>query len=295
MARIAARRLGQSAAGHCWLYLALIAGAELLLASGHPIFALIVESVILAALAVYAAIAVDEAARRLALALTLAPAIRLLTLALPLAGFPPAVSYAAIAAPLLVAAAAIIRQLGLGPAELGLSARKPGLQLRIAGIGFGLGLIEYALLKPAALVTPLTWGVAAAPALALLVTAGFTEELIFRGLLQASAWPVFGRWTLVYVSLLAVVPRLSSGAPEETLYTTSLLFFAASLLFAHVVRWSGSILGVSLAHGLANVMLWLVLPNLTAAPADTRLAINAAAAVGCVMAAAALMPLARRA
>jgi hypothetical protein len=38
--------------------------------------------------------------------------------------------------------------------------------------------------------------------------------------------------------------------------------FGVGLLFARLVRWSGSILGVALAHGMTNVTMFLIMPYL---------------------------------
>ena len=61
------------------------------------------------------------------------------------------------------------------------------LELLFGLSGSALGHIEYQILRPQPLARALTWGEAAIPALILLVSTGFVEELIFRGIMQRVA------------------------------------------------------------------------------------------------------------
>ena len=60
----------------------------------------------------------------------------------------------------------------------------------------------------------------------------FVEEFIFRGVLQHAAVEAFRWWVIVYVALF----------------------------FGGVVKQTGSLFGVTLPHGITNIMLFLVLP-----------------------------------
>jgi membrane protease YdiL (CAAX protease family) len=87
----------------------------------------------------------------------------------------------------------------------------------------------------------------------LLVTTGFVEEVIFRGVLQRSAVQVFGGWGLVDVSLLFAVAHWIHNSLIDIVYV-----FVIALFFAWVVKKTGSLFGVTLAHGIANIVLFLV-------------------------------------
>ncbi|MCG8349677.1 MAG: CPBP family intramembrane metalloprotease, partial [Chloroflexales bacterium] len=93
------------------------------------------------------------------------------------------------------------------------------------------------------------------PALTLMIFTGFTEELIFRGLLQTLARQLLGVKGLVFVALLFAVLYIG--------YRSIPIFFAVlsfGLLAGCAVLYTQSILGVTIAHSLANIMLFLVMP-----------------------------------
>jgi len=240
-----------------WIYLLLLTAAELLSASSVPRSGLVLHATILVTLLIHAGLTSSVEERRLALGLILAPMIRLLSLSLPLPSLPQSLWYPTVAVPLLITTALIIRQVHVSPREIGLSGRGFLLQLPLAGIGIALGVVEYAILKPAPLIDARGWESILLPALSLLIFTGLTEELIFRGLLQSVSPPVVGRLALVYVSLLFAVLHIGYRSVADFVFV-----FTVGLGFAFVVHWSGSILGVTLAHGVTNTTLFLVMPNL---------------------------------
>ena len=94
------------------------------------------------------------------------------------------------------------------------------------------------------------------PALILLVGTGVVEELIFRGILQYTADEVYGSWRgIVFVSVLFAVLHIGHLSVLDVVF----VFFVA-LYFGAAVRWTRSLIGVSIAHGLTNIMLFIVLP-----------------------------------
>lgn len=244
-----------------WAVLLLITLAELVTALVQPYAGLALHALTLLTLLIEAVCAPTDAARKLALALVLAPLIRLLSLSLPLLNFPRPLWYPLIALPLLLTIWLIARQERISRTQLGLRSGGWLVQLGVAGLGLGLGALQFAILRPSALIGELTWPMLWLPALSLLIATGLTEELIFRGLLQPLAQQVLGRAGLLFVALLAAVLHIG----HLSLLNVAVVG-AVGLLFAAIVRASGSILGVSLAHGLANIVLLLVLPNLAQQP-----------------------------
>ena len=251
-----------------WGYLLLVAAAELATSVVQPQLGVALHALLLVVLLIHAAVDQPSPASKLALALTVAPLIRLLSLALPLTRFPQAAWYPIVAIPLLAATAIIIRMLGVPRQALGLRRGVPWHQLMLAGGGLGLGLIEHAILRPAPLVATYTWSALLPPLLSLIIFTGFTEELIFRGLLQSVALPVLGRWALVYVSLLFGVLHIGYLSVADVVFVS-----VTGLAFAHIVRKGGSILGVTLAHGVTNVTLFMIMPYLAAHPAGSAAAL----------------------
>ncbi|HNP73917.1 MAG TPA: CPBP family glutamic-type intramembrane protease [Kouleothrix sp.] len=262
-----------------WGYLLLITIAELCTSLVNPQLGLLLHALLLVGLTFYGATGQLDENRKLALALTLAPLIRLLSLSLPLTRFPQIAWYPIVALPLFLAAWIVIRLLGISRQTLGLRAGNLPLQLMIIGGGLGLGAIEFAILRPAPLVASLAPGALWLPALSLIVCTGFSEELIFRGLLQPVATPALGRWALMYVALLFAVLHIGYLSLSDVLFV-----FVVGLLFGYIVRWGGSILGVSLAHGLTNITLFLILPYLSRNPGLLSSAMPWAIAAGSAMA-----------
>lgn len=246
-----------------WIFLALITFAELVTSAYNLALGLASHTVLIFLLVVYSALGRQSAERRLALALTLAPLIRLLSLALPLINLPRLSWYPVVAVPLMSAAWLIVRQLRLPAAELGLRRGRVWLQLMLMGGGLGLGWLEYSILRPEPLLATFTWSAFTIAALTLIIATGLVEEIIFRGVLQAVALPALGRHALLYVSLLFAALHIGYLSAVDVLFV-----FAVGLLFAYIVKWSGSILGVSLAHGLTNVTLFLIMPTLAQQPAE---------------------------
>ena len=258
---LALKRFSDRSSWLLWSYLAFITLAELVTSIVSPQGGLILHVLILVALTLHGAFAPEHHAGRLALALTLAPLIRLLSLSMPLLSFPQMAWYPVVSIPLLIAMWIVVRQLGVKRHELGLQPGTLPIQLMLIGSGIGLGVTEYVILQPKVLLVELTWQSLWLPALSLIIFTGFTEEVIFRGLLQTLALPALGRWSLLYVSLLFGVLHVGYLSTFDVIFVS-----AVGLLFAYLVHWGRSILGVTLAHGLTNIMLFLIMPYVTQHP-----------------------------
>lgn len=244
-----------------WVYLALIAAAELITALvslqlGHSVHILL-----LSALAIHAALGRVSSQRRFILALMLAPLIRVLSLALPLARFPQLSWYPFVAVPLLLATWFTIRQLRLSRHELGLRVGHLPLQLCIGCLGLVLGVTEYYILAPRPQFEQPTMAALSLAGLNLLISTGFTEELIFRGVLQVEGRRTLGRWALVYISALFGILHIGYLSVLDVIFVT-----AVGVVFAYLAQWTGSIFGVVIAHGITNIMLFLVMPTIAHDP-----------------------------
>lgn len=238
-----------------WGYLLLVTIAELVTAAVNPQAGQLMHMALLSGLVFHTALAPDSEVRRFLLALMLAPLIRVLSLALPLTRFPQLAWYPMVAVPLLLAAWVIIRQLKLSRRDLGLRVGNLPLQLGIASIGIVLGIAEYYILAPRPQFAEPSLIAIGIASLNLLLATGFSEELIFRGILQVEGRRALGRWALLYVSILFGVLHIGYLSLLDVVFVT-----AVGLLFAYLVLWTGSLLGVTLAHGITNSMLFLVMP-----------------------------------
>ncbi|MGH2352075.1 MAG: lysostaphin resistance A-like protein, partial [Chloroflexota bacterium] len=137
------------------------------------------------------------------------------------------------------------------------------LHLAVGLLGVPLGLLEYRILLPTPLAPGLAWPAVLLPALILLLSTGFAEELIFRGLMQRAAGAALGAWAgpLLITALFAV---LHTGYRS---WLDLAFVFLAGGLFAFLANRQGAIWGVSLAHGLTNIVLLLVGPLWIGRPA----------------------------
>jgi membrane protease YdiL (CAAX protease family) len=84
---------------------------------------------------------------------------------------------------------------------------------------------------------------------------GFVEELIFRGVMQRASVRAVGRFGWLYVALLFAVLHVGYRSVADVIFV-----FGVALMFGWVVESTRSLLGVTLAHGLTNVVLFLIMP-----------------------------------
>ncbi len=190
-------------------------------------------------------------------ALALVPLIRIVSLTMPLGRFDETYWFLAAGLPVFGAALVVITGLGLSPRDVGLRIGRPSLYLHPLVILFGLflGLTEYHILHPEPLIDGLTLRQFVVPALVLLFATGFLEEFIFRGILQRTASAALGPLAILYVSLIFAILHIGYRSGTDLLFV-----FLIALLYGWVVRRTGSIIGVSVSHGVTNITLFLLVP-----------------------------------
>jgi membrane protease YdiL (CAAX protease family) len=90
------------------------------------------------------------------------------------------------------------------------------------------------------------------------VFTGFIEEVIFRGIMLKAADDYLGKThSLLYGCFIFAVLHIIHYSPLDVVFV-----FGVALMFIFLVRRTGSLLGVVVAHGITNIMLYLVLPLL---------------------------------
>jgi membrane protease YdiL (CAAX protease family) len=260
-------------------YLSALAVAEVLTAQ-HQLAGVAAHLTLLFVLVLHSSLA-PVRDRPLLLALTLAPLLPVVALALPLAGRPALAGLLFPALPVLVGAVAVARRLGLSRSDLGLRPGALPQQVAVGLTGIPLAAAVYAVFRPPALATASAAGGVWLPLVGVLLVTGFLEELVFRGVMQAPARRRLGAAGLVLVSAVcavltssavpAVAARFAAGGAGAggvsweawaVLLAPLALSFAVSLLFAAVVARTGSLLGAAVAHGLANAGAFLLIPLL---------------------------------
>jgi membrane protease YdiL (CAAX protease family) len=236
-------------------YVAAIVAAEMVTASVDARWGVGLHAVILWVLLLHFSWAREGSEANLLLALCLAPLIRILSLGMPLGNVDLVYWFLIIGAPMIVAALLVARTLGLTRYDLGLTVRAIPLQLLVGATGVGLGIAEYLILKPDALVDELTWQQAWWPAMILLVATGFGEELVFRGVMQSASTDILGKAAILYVAIVFAALHVGYESAPDVAFV-----FLVALFFGWVVARTGSLLGVTLSHGIANVVLYVIAP-----------------------------------
>lgn len=236
-------------------FLAGIALAELLVTFADLRLGLALHCLLLGSLLFGSARAGQKGERALLVSLAFAPLIRILSLSLPLTTFPLLYWYLLTSVPLFAALFVAAPTLGYSWRGLGLHLDGLPLQLAIGASGLLFGAVEYYILRPEPLAPALSWRQIWWPALVLVVSTGLLEEMIFRGLLQRAAGEALGRWGLAYVALLFAVLHTGYRSVVDVVFV-----LGVGLFLGWVVQRTRSLVGVTLAHGLTNVVLFLVMP-----------------------------------
>lgn len=246
-------------------YLLALVLAEYVTAALDARMGLALHGALLGALLLHGALVRDERCRALLWSLALAPLIRLLSLSLPLGGLPVVYWYAAVSVPVLAAAGATARALGYAPRDVGLACTctPPVVALVCVAAGVGLGLAEFRILAPSPLVRSLTLVDAWLPAAILIVSTGFEEELVFRGVMQRAATEALGPVRGVLYTT-AVFASLHIGYLS---YADLAFVFVVGLALAALAWRTRSLLAPTLVHACINVSLFLVAPFLLTAGA----------------------------
>lgn len=190
--------------------------------------------------------------------LTLAPLIRMLSMSMPVYSLEQVHWYVIINTPLLVVAFLLVKSQNLGWGHVGLRLRYPGLQLLVAFSGIFLGLMDYVLLRPSPLVESLSLSSILVPSLVLLVFTGFSEELVFRGIIQGNAGKVVGdSYGLVLTSALFAAMHIGWQSLPSLVFV-----FGVGLFYGFIFQRTGSLWGITLSHGVTNIMMFLIAPFL---------------------------------
>lgn len=238
-------------------YLLMLTLAEIITTLFDPRIGLWLHALIMLTLLFHGSIAKRVQSRRFLYVLALTPLLRLLSLSLPLGEYALTDLYLLVGVLLSMAAFITSRVTGLRGSRIGMTLKMWPFQFLIGITGFGLGLVEYYIIRPDPLVNELNLKAAWLPALILLVFTGFVEEVVYRGLIQQASIELLGRFGFVFVALLSAIMHLGYQSVLDMVFV-----FIIGLAFGLVVHRTGSLFGVSLAHGLTNICLYLVFPFL---------------------------------
>ena len=244
------------------LYMLGIILAEVTTTFVSAYLGLVIHGVLLVLILLHTSLGNNTGEKKFLMTMALAPLIRLMSLSMPLLQFEFKYWYMLIGIPLLVSAMVVYRLNKYQPNQIGLAlGKKLPLQFAVAVAGIGLGFLEYLILRPEPLAESFTLQDIWLPALILLVFTGFLEEFIFRGLMQHASMRTLKRWGLWYISLLFAVLHIGYQSLTDLAFV-----FLVGFLFSLIVARTQSLLGVTLAHGLTNISLFLIFPFMLLSP-----------------------------
>ena len=135
------------------IYLLIFVYIEYITYYISPSIGLIFNFIILFVLIVNISVVPVESSQKFLVALGLIPLIRIVSLVVPVAEIPQVYWYFIIIIPISVGIIGITRYLNYSFYDIGLNLRKLFIQLFIALVGIGLGIVDYIILKPESLVT----------------------------------------------------------------------------------------------------------------------------------------------
>lgn len=224
-----------------------------------PVQGLFLHAGILVVFILYVSARWDQSQYRYLLSLSIVPMMRIISLALPLQHFPLAFWYILVNLVLFVAILIFAQRLEFTRLDLGINLNVFPVQLLVGLSGILIGVGYYLILRPSLLTSGMTLIQRIVLGLVFLVCNGLLEELIFRGMLQHIAEKILDhRLAWVYVAAMYSLLTLGSYSLGSVAFT-----FVVSLFFSWIVSRTGSIAGVSLAHGLASITLFLIMPGLS--------------------------------
>ena len=242
-------------------YLVAIGLAEVITALVNPMLGVICHIAIFGNLLIQAGLNRNPWERGFFLSLSIAPLIRIVSLGMPLAYFREEWWYLLTSIPLFATSFVVIRNIPLNRHEIGFqlpSLKHWPLTILVALSGIPLGAIEFTILHPAPIVPSMSFDGVAIASMILLVGTGLIEELIFRGILQTTTSEIFGSWwAILFVSVLFGELHTGHMSGLDVAFV-----IGVALYFGAVVRWTRTLLGVSFAHGLTNIFLFIVFPLL---------------------------------
>jgi membrane protease YdiL (CAAX protease family) len=130
------------------------------------------------------------------------------------------------------------------------------IQLLIGVTGLFTGILEYFILKPNPVIVQFTPILVISAGIILLISTGLAEELLFRGIIQNNASRVIGPgFALLYTSLVFTAMHIGWLSPVDWVFV-----FSVGMFYGYSFMKTKSIFGVSVAHGVNNIMLFLVMP-----------------------------------
>ena len=238
------------------IYLIFISAAEIVIAYNSMQLGLDLEFIILFALLVTSSISESYNFSNLLRAMMILPLIRVIRLTLPVTQVNLLYVFLIIAFLLFATSFTIIRTQKLNRKKFGLILGNIPVQLIIALSGFILGFIEYMILRPQPLISSFTLETVLFAGIILVISTGFAEELLFRGIIQKNAENLLGNiYGVIFTSILFTVFHIGWYSNLDILFV-----FGGSMIYGYIFQKTRSLFGITLSHGICNSVLYLIMP-----------------------------------
>lgn len=240
------------------LYLAYVGLAEVVTGYVSATWGVGLHASLLFALVVGAARSDPLASgRELYTAMALLPIARVLSLTIPLGLADVPIRLALINAPLIVATVVAAVVLGYSRKAIGLRIGFLPFQLLIATSAIPIAFVGWELSQPAPIETHAELGGLLWPVTSLALFTGFSEELLFRGVIQQAAVRSLGAgFGIGYGALLYGIMHAGLHSGQQVVYAVLVGAF-----FGFAAYRTRSLLGVVLAHTVTAVFLRMILPS----------------------------------
>jgi len=241
----------------CGIYLLLVTSAEVSTIY-TPTFGIAFHVAVLFSLLVFSVLTKNSTFADFLLAFAIVPLIRILSLSMPLTHLAYIMWFLLISIPIFIAIFVCMMIQRLSLKDVGMTfpkAKDLPIEVGVVLLALPIGVLEYHLLKPEPLLYELELTLLIVSVLIIIICTGFVEELAFRGLLQYHAVKMMGWWGIPFTTVTFTIMHLGNLS-----YWDVLLAFALGGIYALAVRKTGSIYGVTLSHGLVNVILFLIGP-----------------------------------
>jgi membrane protease YdiL (CAAX protease family) len=238
-------------------YLLALAAAEGITSLVDPLAGLVIYAGLLIALFFYLAVQWERPQQRYLLGLAMVPLVRLVSLTLPLHRTPEIYWYAIIGIPLAASAVLIARNLDMSRRDVGLALSGIALQFPVALSGLVTGYLYFQWFRPTPLVESLVPRDVWLPILIVFLFSGLVEEFVYRGVVQSSLAKATGASAILVVAALYALLQVGNESALLIVFA-----FAVALFYGWVAYRTRSIAGVAVAHGIANLLALIILPNL---------------------------------
>ncbi len=154
----------------------------------------------------------------------------------------------------------IIKNQQIHSNDIGINFGKLYIYVPIAiAMGIVVGIIEYRIIEPMALVEKIRFSDVALISIVMFVFIGITEELVFRSIIQTRLEKILGlRHGLLLTGVIFGIMHVSYGTMYEISF--AIIF---GVVVGYIFQRTRNLMFVTSIHGTTNVVLFGILPNMS--------------------------------